>query len=147
MPSEFHKSWHLCFFFCFLFVLNSIYPPHVLLHDQQGKVRWQNTVQWRSRCRPCQKKERKKKKSGRTPSEEFTSESALSCFVNPPPLRSLTNTHVLDLVRGEVTAEARGSAAQSVRLISNQPAPHRASSTDHFRSHPPKVVQSSKKQV
>lgn len=36
---KFHKSW----LFLFLFVLNSMFLPHVLLHDQQGgKVRWQN---------------------------------------------------------------------------------------------------------
>lgn len=29
--------------FLVLFVLNSIYPPHVMLRYQQGKVRWQNS--------------------------------------------------------------------------------------------------------
>lgn len=31
------------FFLLFIFVLNSIYPPHVLLHFQQDDVRWQNS--------------------------------------------------------------------------------------------------------
>lgn len=45
MLSALHElsSIKVCLFILFLLVLNSIYPSHVLLLYQQGKVKWQNS--------------------------------------------------------------------------------------------------------
>lgn len=98
---EFDKSWLVCFF------VKTLRVPHVLLHCQQGKVRWQTVETSRDHQRhcPCQKNP-----------EKFTLQSAVLSFVLQPVL-------VL-FVQDRCCSSGRSSAAgHSLVSQSNVPTP------------------------